>query len=240
MVGLLCLLAAGCGGGGGGGDGGGGGSGSADTTPDTFSFTVQADMARATVAASNEIVVTGITGNAPVSITGGEYSIDGGAFTAAAGTVANNQRIRVRVTSSSQYSTTVSATLTIGGVSAAFTATTAAADSTPNAFEFQKVGNATRGSSVTSHSVTITGIEIPVAIIIVDGEYSINGGAFTSAPGTISEGQSLTVRALVSTNYSRATLARVTVGTATVEFEVVSEVPDYVPDSVAFDGQDLI
>ena len=70
-------------------------------------------MARATVAASNEIVVTGITGNASVSITGGEYSIDGGAFTAAAGIVTNNQRIRVRVTSSSQYSTTVSATLTI-------------------------------------------------------------------------------------------------------------------------------
>ncbi|HEY0681183.1 MAG TPA: hypothetical protein VGD45_02535 [Steroidobacter sp.] len=113
-------------------------------------------------------------------------------------------------------------------------------DTTPNAFEFQKVDNATRGSSVTSHSVTITGISAPVPISITDGEYSINGGAFTSSAGTISEGQSLTVRARVSTDYSRATLVRVTVGSATVEFEVVSEVPDYVPDSVAFDGQDVI
>ncbi|MBM0105192.1 hypothetical protein JM946_10540 [Steroidobacter sp. S1-65] len=113
-------------------------------------------------------------------------------------------------------------------------------DTTPNAFEFQKVGNATRGSSVTSHSVTITGISAPVPISITEGEYSINGGAFTSSAGTISEGQSLTIRARVSTDYSRATVVRLTVGSATVEFEVVSEVPDYVPDSVAFDGQDVI
>ena len=49
-----------------------------------------------TVVGSNEITIAGINTNAIVSITGGEYSIDDGAFTAAAGNVANNQRIRVR------------------------------------------------------------------------------------------------------------------------------------------------
>ena len=86
---------------------------------------------------SNEIVISGINSSAPVSITGGEYSIDGGAFTAAAGSVANNQRIRVRLTTSGEFSTSVSAVLTVGGVSASFAATTRDPDTTPDGFEFE-------------------------------------------------------------------------------------------------------
>jgi hypothetical protein len=76
---------------------------------------------------SNTITVAGINTAAAVSITGGEYSVNSGAWTPAAGTVENGDAVQVRLTSS---------TLTIGGVSGAFDVTTEAADTTPDAFSF--------------------------------------------------------------------------------------------------------
>src|SRR5688572_18085067 len=117
--------------------GGGGDSSSApppptvDTAPNGFSFAGQSDTALSTVVTSDEVTISGINANAPVSITGGEYSINGAGFTTAAGTVANNQTIRVRLSTSGQFSTAANAVLTVGGVSATFTATTLAMDTTP-------------------------------------------------------------------------------------------------------------
>jgi len=97
-----------------------------DTTPDPFTFTPQTGVALNTVITSNSITASGINAPAPLSITGGMYSINGGTYTSAAGTVNNGDTIAVSVTSSSSYSTTTSATLTIGGVSATFNVTTVA------------------------------------------------------------------------------------------------------------------
>jgi len=98
-----------------------------DTTPDAFSFSDQTGLPPNAEVQSNEITVAGVNAPAPISIVGGEYSINGGAFTATAGTVPNGARVRVRVTASINYSTTVSATLTIGGVSDTFSVLTRAA-----------------------------------------------------------------------------------------------------------------
>jgi hypothetical protein len=239
-VGLFALLTA-CGGGGdGGGSSSGGGNPPPDTIPNGFTFTSQADTALAASVVSNEVTIAGITAAAAISIAGGEYSVDGGAFTSAAGTVTNNQRIRVRVTTPAQFSSGATATLTVGGVSAPFTATTQAMDTTPAAFEFAKIANAARGAWASSASATITGINTAVSVTIANGEYSIAGGGFTSAPGTITSGQTIVVRAQAGAGYSRATRATLTVGTVSVEFEIVSEIPDYAPDATAFDGVDVV
>jgi hypothetical protein len=98
-----------------------------DTTPDAFSFTAQTGVALSTVITSNAITVAGINSPAPVIITGGTYSINGGAYTAIAGTVTNGQTVAVRHTAAAANSTVTTTTLSIGGVSAAFTSTTVAA-----------------------------------------------------------------------------------------------------------------
>jgi hypothetical protein len=211
-----------------------------DTTPDAFTFTNQTATALSASISSNEIVISGINTSTSVSITGGEYSIEGGAFTTAAGTVSNNQKIKVRVSSSGQFSTQVSATLTVGGVSSTFTATTLDADTTPDAFQFSRSINAVRDTWITSASVTIAGINTLAPVSITNGEYSIQGGAFTSAAGFISDGQSLTVRTRSATTYSKNTQARVSVGSVAADFAVTSELPNYVPDSIGFDGQDVV
>ncbi|MEO8019839.1 MAG: hypothetical protein ABI769_18675 [Pseudomonadota bacterium] len=212
----------------------------ADTTPNAFAFTSQSGALFSTVVTSNEITIGGINTNAIITISGGEYSIDGGAFTAAAGTVANTQRVRVRLTSAAVFSTPATANLIVGGVAGAFIATTWDADTTPDAFEIPKKINGARDAWVASGSVAIAGINTSSPVTISNGEYSIAGGAFTSAAGVINPGQSLVVRARAAPTYSRITRARLTVGTVAADFEVTSELPAYVPDSIVYDGQDLV
>jgi hypothetical protein len=101
----------------------------ADTTPDAFSFTNQTGVPLSTLTSSNEVQIFGINTGAPISISGGEYSIaldptTYTAFTSSAGTIYNGQSIKVRHTSSANTSTNTSTTLTIGGVQATFTSTT--------------------------------------------------------------------------------------------------------------------
>lgn len=103
----------------------------ADTTPEVFSFTDQTGVAAGAVVSSNAIVINGVNAPAPIAITGGQYSINDGAFTEAAANVSNGDRVVVRVTSSATAGAATSATLTVGGVSDTFTVTTAAAAAQP-------------------------------------------------------------------------------------------------------------
>jgi len=111
--------------------GGGGGGGSAtvtvnttDTVPNTFSLADQTDVAQGTLVQSTAFTVTGIDAPTAISVTGGEYSIDGGSYTSSPGTVSSGQTVRVRHTSSANPSTTVATVVTIGGISDTFSSTT--------------------------------------------------------------------------------------------------------------------
>jgi hypothetical protein len=95
-----------------------------DNTPDPFSFATQTNVAADTLIESDAVTISGIIVPSPVSITGGEYSIDGHAYRDAPAQIRNDQQVRVRVRSSAESSGEVSATLTIGGVSGTFTVRT--------------------------------------------------------------------------------------------------------------------
>jgi hypothetical protein len=95
-----------------------------DNTPDAFTFAGQSKVAPDTLIESEAVTISGINVPAQVSITGGEYSIDGRAYRDGGGVVLNAQRVQIRVRSSSESSGEVSATLTIGGVSGTFTVKT--------------------------------------------------------------------------------------------------------------------
>ena len=104
-----------------------------DTTPDDFNFTNATGVAPSSVVTSNAVTIVGIDTPAPISVTGGEYSIGCGAtFTSAPGTIAFNETVCVRHTASANFSTTSAPTvLIVGGVSASFTSTTRAAPPPP-------------------------------------------------------------------------------------------------------------
>lgn len=93
-----------------------------DTTPDAFSFTDQSGVALSSTITSAPITITGIDAAATISVTGGEYDINGsGTFVSTAGTVNNGDTVRARGTSSGSYATDVDVVVTIGGVSDTFT-----------------------------------------------------------------------------------------------------------------------
>ncbi len=121
-----------------------------DTTPDPFSFTDQTDVDRNQIIESNSLTLQGVDASTPISISVGEYSIDGGAFTNTDGNIDNGQSFTVRVTSASQLNTTVDATLTIGGVSDTFSVTTLADTAAPSAvMTFPPLKSITESSRVT-------------------------------------------------------------------------------------------
>ncbi len=213
---------------------GGGGGGSSpppppvpDTRPNAFNLAAQSGVAPAVAVDSPAVTVSGINTATPVSISGGAYSINGGAFTGSDGTIGNGQQIVVRVTSSPNPAGEATATVTIGGVSATFTVTTTF-DATPDPFTFAELVDVDIGGVVDSAAVVIGGIDVPVPITITGGEYSIDGGAFSSAAGEIENSQSIVLRMVASSEPETLRTATVTIGGVQAGFNVTT-MPDLVP-----------
>lgn len=95
-----------------------------DTSPESFSFERKTEQALTTLITSNSINISGINSSSPISVSGGEYSIDGGDFSAVTSTINNQQSVTVRLISSASYSTSSDVILTIGDVSETFSVTT--------------------------------------------------------------------------------------------------------------------
>ena len=213
----------------------------ADTTPDAFTFTDQTGVALSSTITSNTITVSGINSAASISVTGGTYSINGGAYTSATGTITNGQTVSVRHTSSASNSTATNTTLTIGGVSDTFTSTTLAAgpDTTPDAFTFTDQTNVALSTTITSNSITVSGINTAASISVTGGTYSINGGAYTATTGTVTNGQTVTVRHTSSASYSTATNTTLTIGGVSDTFTstTLAFTSDSVPDQFTFVDQ---
>jgi ribosomal 50S subunit-recycling heat shock protein len=101
----------------------------ADTTPGAFDFTPDVTNAApgTLITAANTVTISGINTSAPVSVTGAgaEVSINGGAWTTS-GTIQNGQTLQLRLTSSASYSTPITATVDVGGVTDTWSVTTRA------------------------------------------------------------------------------------------------------------------
>jgi len=81
---------------------------------------------------SNSIFIIGNNVPVPISITGGEYSVNQGDWKTVAGMVNPNDDVRVRVMSSGQQNMTVSATLTVSDESDTYDVTSASVITTVN------------------------------------------------------------------------------------------------------------
>ncbi len=125
---LTTLLAlSGCGGGGSDNTDTGTGGVTVDTTPNSFSFANQVNTPLDQWVESAAITVSGINAAATISVSNGEYAINGGNYSSSNGTVNNGNTVRLRHRSANDNGSTTTSTLTIGGVSAGFSSTTLAA-----------------------------------------------------------------------------------------------------------------
>lgn len=206
----------------------------APTPPDAFTITAVTGATPNVVVTSSPVTITGLTADVPVTISGQgdpEFSTDAGSTWKAAGnagTVANNGQILVRLTAGGE-NVTRTATLSVGGVTGNFVVTARAFDTTPNAYSFTAVTNATTATMTSSGTVTITGLldAAPVSISsATTAQFRINGGAWTFAPSSISNGQTLQLRLASSPVPGTQTAATVTVGGVNAIFQVTTSPND--------------
>lgn len=97
-----------------------------DEIPNAFTFTDITGGTLSTAYTSNTVTIAGLGAGVtvPVTVTGGTYSKNGGAYTSAAGTAVNGDTFSLQLTSSASYFTAANATLTVGAGSDTYTVTT--------------------------------------------------------------------------------------------------------------------
>jgi uncharacterized delta-60 repeat protein len=208
-----------------------------DTTPSAFSFSAKTAVLRNTVQVSDAISIAGINDASAISITGGLYSVNGGGFTNASGTVVNGDSVEVRHDASGSFATPVTSTLTIGGVVGSFTSTTEVADTTPHPFVLQPSGlssPAIPGAPSNSETITVSEINSATAISIVNGTYSINGGTYVSANGTVNNGDTVRVRHTASNSFATQVTSTLTIGGVSSSFSSTTEAQDTRPNPFSF------
>lgn len=95
-----------------------------DITPDSLSFITVSTGSLNTAITSNTVTIWGLNTVAPISITNGEYSIDGGPFTDVASTINNDQTVAIKVMSAATSEVETQAVVTIGGAVKSFSVIT--------------------------------------------------------------------------------------------------------------------
>lgn len=232
IIGMVAILAA-CGGGGGSSDDGAKNPPPAnDTTPNAFTFTAVKDAEVNAPVISTAITISGINTATPISITGGEYAIGGGAYTATSGTITNNQRVTVKLTSSENTYQEATATLKVGDKTAIFSVTTEP-DVTPDTFAFVAKDEAMPGESYTSNTITVSGIDVAVPVSITGGEYAIDNGDFTTAAATVSAGQTIVIQATAAPTLDSIVDVELTIGGVKGIYSIITPV-DKTPPTAEF------
>ena len=225
--------------------------------PDAFSFVDRTDVALDTWVVSNAITVSGIDGppsieSAPISISGsddnsapikilgpGSYSINDGPYTRVKpAMVRNGDTVTMRHRSSAYPATPTHSVLVIGGVSETFTSTTQARsdDTVPDAFDFVDRTDVARKTTITSNTITVSGIDAPTSISLKgNGFFSVNGGAYTRDAATVNNGDTVNVRHRSSAYYATSVYTVLTIGGVSETFRTTTEArSDTTPDAFNF------
>lgn len=95
-------------------------------------------------------------------------------------------------------------------------------NSKPNAFSFTNVANAGKSTLYTSNTITPTGYDSPALVSISGGEYSINGGTWTSLSTYIKPGQTITVRATSSSSWGTAFNVSISIDTTITTWTITT------------------
>jgi hypothetical protein len=189
------------------------------------------------LAVSDPIVVMGVTVSVPVSVVGGEWSTDGMNFRSDPGVVSNLTPIILRQRSG-PAGTTVSATLTVGDQSDHWVLRQPQpGDTTPDAFSFTTVTNATPLTNVVSNDITITGVNVPVWIDVANAHFFDPASGLYLTSGYLSNGATTRLRVLTSRFPGASQIVLVRIGTVNATFEVRNAGGDSVPDPFDFIDQ---
>lgn len=188
-------------------------------TPPNNTFNSQIGVKPTALIESNTITLSGLSATTALTVTGGEYRKNGGAYTKAKGTVNNGDTLQVRHTASSKSNTTVTTTVKVGKNVYAFKSTTFVIDSTPTPISFTPQTGVSLNSWVESAIVTISGINVAIPVTVSNGEYRLNGGAYTKVKGLLQAGDSLQVRHTAAARAGKMVTTSLKLGNTSVSFK---------------------
>lgn len=100
--------------------------------------------------------------------------------------------------------------------------TTIETPSEPRLFDFTDYGSVVTKAEVTSDKQTVKGISVSVPVSVSGGNYRINGGEWTTEPGTAVDGDVMQVQLKSSKQYSTKTTMQLTVGGVTADWSVTT------------------
>ena len=203
-----------------------------------FVFTSQTGVPISTLVESDVFTLTGVAaGPQTIAITGGEYAISTdsgatwGAWTNAAGTIALNDKVKLRQPSGSGPGVTTTAILAISAVPGpgTFKVTTVDPDAVPEPFSFPPLTGVDPATIHESNAVTVTGVNTSAPITISSGgSYAIstdNGAtwsAWTASAGTVSLHNQVKVRNTSSASPNTAVVTTLTIGSVTGNFSITT------------------
>ena len=169
---------------------------------------------------SEAVTLAGFTGSLQISIVngGGQYSINGGAFTNSVGSVSAGAKLVVRHLSATAENTSVTSTVSVGSYSTPFKSTTTTVDRVPDAFSFGSQSGMNPGAMAESAVTTLANFDTATIVAGPDVEYRINGGSYTKANGTLIKGQTLQVRHITNSAHLGYTKTYLKVGGVTGYF----------------------
>lgn len=130
-----------------------------DATPNPFSFPSKVNQQLSSIVESDTIIIGGINMPSSISIVGGEYSVNGGTWKSTSDTIVDGDSVKVRLTTSNLNETSTTTTLTIGGVSGTFTATTIPAIVEPSEYfqvSFRIIPQFPQSGSFNAYKVRVT------------------------------------------------------------------------------------
>lgn len=197
------------------------------TTPNAFTLAAATGSALNTMIQATPVTISGISLAVPISVSGEgtpQISLDNGVTWVSSGMVSPNGSVRVRLTSASSFDTTRTAVLDVNGVTSNWVVTTG-----PFTFALAGKTGVALNTVTVSDPVTLSAFLPPSAISLSgDGspEYSIDGGAYTAAAGTVSGGQTLRVRLTASSLRDAERVATVTIGSQTANYSVRTAPPE--------------
>ncbi len=205
-----------------------------DTTPNAFTIAPVTGVEPGSTQTSSAFTVTGINADTPIAVSNGSVNINNSGFVAS-GTVHNNDSVVVRAIASTLFATTKLATVTIGGVSADFSVTTRAANTTPTPFSFTPKTNVAPGRTAASNSVLITGIEAPASVSMSNARLCVNTAppCPAMAPATVNNGDLIQLQVTASNSANTLVSGAVTIGGVTGTFNVTTTA-DASPDPFQF------
>jgi|GEM_PF-1391939 len=112
------------------------------------------------------------------------------------------------------------------------------ADLKPAPFSFDPQTDVKPGATLTSNTITVSGIDAATSISIVGGQYSIGGGAYTDADGEVDLNDEVRVQVMASGNFSAEASATLTIGGVGGTFTVITEAEDTTPNAFGFAPQE--